>query len=159
MRPVVLLLIVGALGGGGCDNAAGRSGRAQSGHPPESELTGRADTIQAASSGVELEAPRLIPGLRAQLTALGDSAGMTEGNVTAYRNLAADVVNAMEADLSRLGSPAVDRISELGDSVVSLIGGGAGEAPEPPPDRVQASIGLMQRLIEEYQAASRAIPR
>lgn len=161
MRPeILLLMLAGALGG--CDTGAARSGRAQPGVAADSELTTTGDTVQAASTGVELEAPRLIPGLRAQLAALGDSsggAGMSEGNIAAYRHLASDVAAAMEADLNRLGSPDVERISELGDSVVRLVGGGPGDAPNTSPEDVKASFEVMERLIQHYQDASRAVQR
>ncbi|HYC31267.1 MAG TPA: hypothetical protein VEB59_03210 [Gemmatimonadales bacterium] len=158
MRPVVMLFLLGALAA--CDRGTPGAGRAQQGTAADSELTARGDTLQAASTGVELEAPRLIPGLRAQLSALGDSAsGSQEGNAAAFRNLAADVVTAMDADLNRIGSPEVDRVRALGDSVMRTLGGGAGEGPEPDPDRLKAGVEQMERLIQEYQGALRASQR
>lgn len=154
MRAVLLLLMIGALAG--CDRNAARSGRAQPGSPADSELTVAGDTVAAANTSVELEAPRLIPGLRAQLSALRDpEAGLSEGNITAYRTLAGDVVTAMMADLNRVGSPEAGQVRALGDSVVRLIGGGAGDAPAPSPERVTTSVEAMDRLIRHYQDAVR----
>ncbi|HEU5039408.1 MAG TPA: hypothetical protein VFT84_01225, partial [Gemmatimonadales bacterium] len=121
-----------------------------------SERVREAEAAEAASGGVELEAPRLIPGLRAQLTELGDpDAGMTEGNVTAYRNLAGDVIDAMRTDLNRVGSPEAPRIDALGDSVVTLVGGGPGGAAIGTPEEVASSVRLMDRVIRQYQDAMR----
>jgi hypothetical protein len=158
MRSAILLLFLGALGG--CEGSAVRTGRAQPGQPADSELTRTGDTVAAANTGAEFEAPRLIPGLRAQLSALSDTgAGMTEGNIAAYRNLASDVVTAMHADLNRVGSPDVERIRAMGDSVVRLVGGGAGEAPGESRERITSSIQIMERLIQQYQDAVRAAQR
>ena len=158
MRPIVILLFFGALAA--CDRGTASSRRAQPTHAADSELTAHGDTIQAASTGAELEAPRLIPGLRAQLSALADTGAIRpEGNAAAFRNLASDVINAMETDLNRMGSPEVDRVRTLGDSVLRTFGGGPGDAPEPPPDRVKHGVGLMERLIQEYQGAVSAAQR
>ena len=156
MRPVVFLLLLGPLAS--CDRGSPGSEGSQPVHAADSVRTARNDTVQAASSELELEAPRLIPGLRAHLSTFGDSARVRE-NAAAFRNLAADVVNAMEADLNRAGSPEVDRIRQLGDSVLRTIGGGPGDAPEPGAERVKASVGMMERLIQEYESALRATRR
>ena len=150
---LLLLLLVAA-----CNRGGGLAERAREAHAEDSahSRTG-GDTVEAAAAGVELEAPRLIPGLRAQLAALSDSgAGFTEGNVTAYRNLAGDVIDAMLTDLNRAGSPEAPQIDRLGDSVVTLLGGGAGGAAIGTREEVSASVRLMGRLIEQYQSAMRA---
>jgi hypothetical protein len=156
MRPLPLLLLCAAILG--CRPDVQQTGQGQPGNAADSALTRQGDTVESAGAGIELEAPRLIPGLRAQLAALNDSAGgLTEGNVTAYRNLAGDVVNAIEIDLNRAGSPDVGALSALGDSVVRLIGGGAGEPANPDPERVRRSVQLLRQLISRYEQSMSAV--
>ena len=153
--PLLLLLLLVALGCRGNDTR--RTDLGQPGVAADSVLNRTGDTVETAAGGLELEAPRLIPGLRAQLSAMRDSGpGYTEGNVAAYRQLAADVVTAMETDLNRAGSAEAEPVSELGDSVTRLIGGGAGEAPEPGREDVMRSVEMLERLIDRYQRAMRA---
>ena len=142
----------------GCGRDAARTGQGQTGHASDSVLTGSTDRRTSAGAGIELETPRLLPGLRAQLSALSDSAGgLSEENVTAYRNLASDVVKGMETDLNRVGSPEIETISRQGDSVVAILGGGPGGTAEPSRDRVRQSIRLMQDLIGRYERAMSAV--
>ena len=152
MRALPLLIIL--LGLGACRPEAQRTGEGQTGQVADSELVRTDDSVEAANTGIELEAPRLIPGLRAQLSAMRDTAGgVSEGNVAAYRQLASDVVTAMLTDLNRAGSPAVDEFRTLGDTVVMLVGGGAGEAPEPSREDLGRSTAILERLIERYRQA------
>ena len=153
-RSLFSLLLLTAIA---CGRDAGRTGQGQVGHASDSVLAGQSDTIASAGAGIELETPRLLPGLQAQLAAFSDTAGgVSEGNVAAYRNLASDVVNAMETDLNRVGSQDVEAISQLGDSVVAIIGGGPGDAPSASPEQVRRSTQLMQQLIQRYQQAMSA---
>ena len=155
MRRIPALLILAAVAA--CGREAQQTGRAQPGQAADSELTVAGDTVEAMNTGIELEAPRLIPGLRAQLQALGDSgAGLTEGNVTAYKNLAADVVTAMLSDLNRIGSSEVGPLRELGDTVLNLVGGGTGVSEADRPELTR-SVRLMERMIQRYQEAMRAV--
>ena len=141
-----------------CGRDPARTGQGQVGHASDSVLAGGADTVQSAGAGIELETPRLLPGLRAQLAALSDTGGgASEGNLTAYRTLAADVVKAMETDLNRVGSPEVKAISEKGDSVLGLLGGGAGSAVDAGPEQARQSIRLMEDLIQRYEQAMSAV--
>ena len=154
MRQIpICFLMAGALAG--CRQDRGETGRAQPGLAADSVLVSAGDTIEAGN-GVEYEAPRLIPAMRAQLDVMGGGgAGATEGNVTGYKNMAGDLVNAMLTDLNRVGSSEVDGIRKLGDSVVNLVGGGTG-VPDPSPDDLARSRELMTRLIDRYQEAMRA---
>jgi len=115
------------------------------------------DTAGAGWTGVEYEAPRLIPAMRAQLQALRDAdAGRAEENVTAYKNMAGDLVSAMLTDLNQVGSGEADQIRTLGDSALNLVGGGTG-VPDASPGQLARSTELMERLIERYQEAMRAV--
>ncbi len=146
-----LLLLLAALAG--CRQDASETAKAQ-GDDPAAGAVG--DTVGAAWTGVEYEAPRLIPAMRAQLQALRDpDAGMSEGNVTGYKNMAGDLVHAMLTDLNQVGSGEADQVRMLGDSVVNLVGGGTG-VPAGGPEQVTRSTELMERLIERYQEAMRA---
>ena len=59
MRRIPALLILAALAA--CGREAQQTGRAQPGQPADSELTVAGDTVEAMNTGIELEAPRLIP--------------------------------------------------------------------------------------------------
>src|SRR5918999_5041885 len=95
-----------------------------------SERAAREDGLEGTTSGTELEAPRLIPALRNQLDLMSSGARVPGENLTAYKNLAQDVVNAMVADLHRVGLPDTGRFGELQDSVLNEIGGGSSSAPD-----------------------------
>jgi hypothetical protein len=155
MRQIpILLLLLGALAG--CRQDRAETARAQPGSPADSELIWAGDTGEAARTGMEYEAPRLIPAMRAQLQVMsGGGGGAAEANVTAYQAMADDLVNAMLTDLNRVGSSEIDGIRMLGDSVVNLTSGGAGVA-DADSEELARSTALMARLIDRYQQAMRA---
>ena len=149
----MILLLLSALPG--C-RRTGAAADAQPGGPADSALTATGDTLESARAGVEYEAPRLIPAMRAQLEVMGGAgAGATEGNVTGYKSMAGHLVDAMLTDLNRVGSSEVDGIRALGDSAVNLVGGGTG-VPGASPEDLARSRELMTRLITRYQEAMRA---
>jgi hypothetical protein len=152
MRQIPILLLLLALAA--CRPEGGETARAQPYSAADS--LGMAGDTTEARNGVEYEAPRLIPAMRAHLQVMaGGGAGATEGNVTGYKNMAGDLVTAMLADLHRVGSSEVDQVRMLGDSVVNLVGGGTG-VPDTNPEDLARSTELMGVLIDRYQEAMRA---
>src|SRR5918999_1193141 len=97
-RTAAWLALVLALG---CRES--RSGVPETGTPDVAQRTGSAE-LEDAEPGVEYEAPRLIPGVRAQMAQLREPEGATEENLTAFRNGVGTLVNAMQADLNRVGA-------------------------------------------------------
>ena len=121
-----------------------------------------ADTVRggAAEGTVEFEAPRLIPGVLAQLQLVQESGGrLDEGSTAAYRGGAGALVDAMLTDLYRVGLGDDGSFRKQGDSVVRLVGGGAGDAPDADPARLRHSAALLRRLIETYQQRMRETPQ
>lgn len=117
-----------------------------------------ADTVRngAADGAVEFEAPRLIPGVLAQLQLVQEAGGrLEEGSTAAYRGAAGALVDAMLTDLYRVGVGDDGSFRLRGDSVVKLVGGGAGDAPKADPARLRQSAALLRRLIETYQQRMR----
>ena len=152
-RIAMILVLLSAMSG--CRRTGTRSST-QPGGAADSALTAAGDTLESARAGVEYEAPRLIPAMRAQLEVMGGAgAGATEGNVTGYKSMAGHLVDAMLTDLNRVGSSEVDGIRALGDSAVNLVGGGTG-VPTPSPEDLARSRAVMTRLIARYQEAMRA---
>jgi hypothetical protein len=116
------------------------------------DSTGRpgARGVAGTHTGTELEAPPLIPSVQTDLRQL--AAAPTPGNRTAHKNLLGDLVNAMQADLSRLGQPDTGRFKALSDSVLGDVGGGTGRASGPDTKDVQAHVDRVNRLISSYEA-------
>lgn len=106
--------------------------------------------------GVEYEAPRLIPAIRAQMSRLREPEGATEGNLTAFRNGVGTLVNAMQADLNRVGITDTGAFRTLGDSVMREFGGGPGSPADMEPEEAGPAIAQVERLIGLYQERMRA---
>jgi hypothetical protein len=121
-----------------------------------SDTAGQEDGLEGTNSGTELEAPRLIPALRNQLELMSSGARVPDENLTAYKNLAQDVVNAMVADLHRVKLPDTGSFGKLQDSVLNDIGGGASSAPDLERSEVPQHVSRMRRLIQLYQTAMRS---
>jgi hypothetical protein len=100
------------------------------------------------TSGVEAEAPRLIPAMRAELQRLQSG---NEGNLESYRGMVGQLVDAMQADLTRSGRTDSGGFKMLADSVLRAMGGGAGD-PRPDPEAARRSAPVVRRLIDLYQA-------
>jgi hypothetical protein len=109
----------------------------------------RAD-FAAAEPGVEFEAPRLIPGVRARIAELRDPEGGTEANLTAFADGARPLVNAMEADLRRVGAMDTGDFTLLGDSVTRRFG-----ADSLTPDQGRETAAQLERLIALYEERMR----
>jgi ABC-type transporter Mla MlaB component len=99
--------------------------------------------------GVEAEAPRLIPAMRAQLERLPSDTGT--GSLESYRATVGQLIDAMEADLTRTGRIDSGGFKLLADSVLRELGGGAGD-PKPDPEAARRSAPAVRRLIDLYQA-------
>jgi hypothetical protein len=99
------------------------------------------------ASGVEAEAPRLIPAMRAELQQLQTGG---EGNLESYRGTVSQLVDAMQADLTRSGRTDSGGFKMLADSVLRELGGGAGN-PKPDAEAARRSVPAVRRLIDLYQ--------
>jgi hypothetical protein len=97
--------------------------------------------------GVEAEAPRLIPAMRAQLDQVESGSG---GNLESYRGTVSHLIDAMEADLTRSGRVDMGGFRSLADSVLRELGGGAGN-PMPDREAARRSVPAVRRLLDLYQ--------
>ena len=110
-----------------------------------------------SDSGSELEAPRLIPAIQNQLNLMASGVQPTDPeNLTAYRNLAGDVVNSMTADLHRAGLADSGDFRALRDSVMEDLGEGAESKSKLDPPQLREHIARMRRLISMYQQGMRS---
>ena len=120
-----------------------RSESAPGGTPDVAARTGGAE-LEGNEPGVEFEAPRLIPAIRAQIIEIEGPEGATEGNLAAFRSGVGTLVSAMRADLNRVGVTDTGDFYALGDSVLRKLGDGAGDV-----------VGQVERLIEKYEEGMR----
>lgn len=135
-----------------------RAGKASaSAYTSDSDSSAKAAGVEGTNIGSELEAPRLIPAVRNQLNlmAAGGEPADPE-NLTAYKNLAGDVVNAMAADLNRAGLADSGGFKALRDSVMDDLGGAAGTDSKRDRSKLNEHIPRMRRLISSYQQAMRS---
>jgi hypothetical protein len=132
-----------------------RSGVPETGPPDVASRVGSAEQSDGESA-VEYEAPRLIPAIRAQMTQLQEPGGADEGNLTAFRNGVGTMLNAMTADLQRVGVTDSGTFRELSDSVLRAIGGGPGSPPDISPEDIKPAVGQVDRLIGMYEQRMRA---
>jgi hypothetical protein len=135
-----------------------RSGVPETGTPDVATRTGSAE-LEDSEPGVEYEAPRLSPGIRAQIAQLQDPQGATQENLTAFRNGVGTLVNAMRADLNRVGATDIGSFSALGDSVMREFGGGAGSPADLKAEEARPAIAQVERLIGLYEERMRAAAR
>jgi hypothetical protein len=153
MRPVqflALALILSACGRERPETGA-RGTASASPYTADSEKRAREDGLEGTNSGSELEAPRLIPAVKNQLELMSRGSHINTENLTAYKNLASDLVTSMQADLYRVGFADSGQFRALSDSVLRDIGGGAGTAAGPEPSEVKPHVARMRRLLELYQ--------
>src|SRR2546423_7949808 len=95
-RPI--LLVAGILSLGCSRENAGNA--SASAYTSDSDSGVKAAGVEGTNSGSELEAPRLIPAMQNQLNLMSSGAQPTDpDNLTAYKNLAGDLVNSMAADM------------------------------------------------------------
>jgi hypothetical protein len=128
-----------------------RGAASSSPYTADSENRAREDGVEGTNSGSELEAPRLIPAVRNQLELMSGGSQTSTENLTAYKNLASDLVTSMQADLYRVGFADSGQFRALSDSVLADIGGGTGTAAGPEPSEVKGHVARMRRLLELYQ--------
>jgi hypothetical protein len=141
-----------------CRPRTSDSGRTLEGSPADTAVIGAGDRLEADTTGLEFEAPRLIPAMRASLQVVTEQGGkVDEGTLAGYRHAAGRLVDAMLTDLNRVGVGDDGSFRALGDSAVAAIGGGAGDAPRAEPGAVLRSAGMMHRLIERYQERMRTV--
>jgi hypothetical protein len=115
-----------------------RSESGPGGAPDIAARTGSAG-LEDSEPGVEFEAPRLIPAIRARIIEIEGPDGATEEDLAGFRSGVGTLVSAMRADLTRVGATDTDAFYALGDSVLLKVGDGAGNA-----------VGQVERLIEMY---------
>jgi hypothetical protein len=154
MRHVFLLLTVALCAACTREKAGNASASA---YTSDSDSAVRTAGVEGTNSGSELEAPRLIPALQNQLNLMAAGEQPTDReNLTAYKNLAGDVVNSMAADLSRVGLADSGAFNALRDSVLEELGGGAGTESTLDRSRLNEHIARMRRLIPMYQQSIRS---
>jgi hypothetical protein len=135
-----------------------RAGNASaSAYTSDADSSVRAAGIEGTASGSELEAPTLIPAVQNQLNLMSSKSHSADpNNLTAYKNLAGDLVNSMAADMYRVGQADSGRFRVLRDSVMDELGGGAGTPATLDPADLKGHIGRMRHLISLYQVAIKA---
>lgn len=157
MRRIQLLALAVTLSACGRERpeTGARGAASASPYTADSENRAREDALEGTNSGSELEAPRLIPALRNQLELMSSGSQTSTENLTAYKNLASDLVTSMQADLYRVGFADSGQFRALSDSVLEDIGGGTGTAAGPEPSEVEQHVARMRRLLELYQQTMR----
>jgi hypothetical protein len=145
---LALALILSACGRERPETGTRGTPSSSSPYTADSESRARDDGLEGTHSGAELEAPRLIPALKNQLDLMSRGSEVNSENLTAYKNMAGDLVTSMQADLYRVGFADSGQFKALSDSVLTDIGGGTAG---PEPSRVKEHVARMRRLLELYQ--------
>lgn len=149
-----LLLMVAAFSLACSREKAGNA--SASAYTSDTDSSAREDGVAGTNSGSELEAPRLIPAIQNQLTLMSNGTQPPNpDNLTAYKNMAGDLINSMIADLYRAGYADSGNFRALGDSVLEDLGGGAGTSTKLDRSRLPQHVDRMQRLIRSYQKTMR----
>jgi hypothetical protein len=149
-----LLLLIAAVSLA-CSREKAGNGSA-SAYTADAESSAREDGMAGTNSGSELEAPRLIPATQNQLTLMANGTQPPNpDNLTAYKNMAGDLINSMIADLYRAGYADSGNFKTLGDSVLDDLGGGAGTPTKLDRTKLPQHVDRMQRLIRTYQQTMR----
>lgn len=154
LLPTLLLSLLTA-----CDKTRETGARGSASSSPytaDSENRAQEDGLEGTNSGSELEAPRLIPAMKNQLDLMGSGSKVNQENMTAYKNLAGDLVTSMQADLNRVGFADSGRFRTLSDSVLDDIGGGTGTAAGPESSEMPQHVKRMRTLIDLYQQTMRS---
>lgn len=127
-----------------------------SAYTSDADSSAREDGVAGTNSGGELEAPRLIPAMQNQLNLMANGTQPPNpDNLTAYKNMAGDLINSMIADLYRAGYADSGNFRALGDSVLDDLGGGAGTSAKLDRSKLPQHVDRMQRLIRQYQQTMR----
>jgi hypothetical protein len=149
-----LLLLAIALSVGCSREKAGNA--SASAYTSDADSSVREDGVAGTNSGGELEAPRLIPAMQNQLNLMANGTQPPNpDNLTAYKNMAGDLINSMIADLYRAGYADSGNFRALGDSVLDDLGGGAGTSAKLDRSKLPQHVDRMQRLIRQYQQTMR----
>jgi hypothetical protein len=150
-----ILVVLTAIIAAACSRE--RAGNASaSAYTSDADSTAREEGMAGTNSGAELEAPRLIPAIQNQLNLMANGTQPpSTTNLTAYKNMAGDLINSMAADLSRAGYADSGSFKALSDSVLNDLGGGAGTSPRIDRARLPQHVDRMQRLIRNYQQTMR----
>src|SRR5918995_3029864 len=152
-RALLLLMLFLGVACGRDDKAGNASASA---YTSDSDSSAREDGLAGTNSGAELEAPRLIPATQNQLTLMANGAQPPNpDNLTAYKNMAGDLINSMIADLYPAGDADSGNFRALGDSVLEDLGGGAGTSSSLDRSQLPQHVDRMQRLIRMYQQTMR----
>jgi hypothetical protein len=150
----LLFLLAAAIGAACTREKAGNA--SASAYTSESDSSAREEGIPGTNTGSELEAPRLIPAIQNQLNLMSKGTQpVNPENLTAYKNMAGDLINSMIADLSRAGYADTGNFKALSDSVLEELGGGGGAPPRLDPSRLPEHLSQMKRLIGSYQQTMR----
>ena len=153
MQRTLLLLAIGVCCGCSREKAGNASASA---YTSDADSSAREDGLAGTNSGSELEAPRLIPAIQNQLTLMANGTQPPDpDNLTAYKNMAGDLINSMIADLYRAGYADSGNFRSLADSALEDLGGGAGTPPKLDRPRLPQHVDRMQRLIRVYQQTMR----
>jgi len=144
-------LLLGAIVCGACSRE--RAGNASaSAYTSDADSSAKEDGVAGTNSGSELEAPRLIPAIQNQLNLMANGTQPpSTTNLTAYKNMAGDLINSMVADLYRAGYADSGSFKTLADSVLNDLGGGAGTTARIDKAKLPQHVDRMQRLIRSYQ--------
>ncbi len=127
-----------------------------SAYTSDADSSARDDRMAGTNTGAELEAPRLIPAVQNQLNLMANGTQPPNPeNLTAYKNMAGDLINSMIADLYRAGYADSGNFRALADSVLDELGGGAGTPSQLDRSKLPQHVDRMQRLIRQYQQTMR----
>ena len=130
-----------------------------SAYTSDSDSSAKENGLAGTNSGSELEAPRLLPAIQNQLNLMAKGAQpVNADNLTAYKNMAGDLINSMIADVYRAGYADSGHFRALSDSVLNDLGGGAGTQTTLDRSKLPQHIQRMRRLIAVYQQAIKNVP-
>jgi hypothetical protein len=135
-----------------------RSAAPETGAPDVTPGTGDAE-VADSGSGIEYEAPRLVPAIRAQLGQIREVGPAREENLTTLRTGVGTLFNAMHTDLNRVGVTDTGAFRALGDSVLRAFGGGPGSPSELRPEDIRSATAQVERLIGLYEERMRRAAR
>ena len=156
MRRILFLLAMAIVAGCSRERAGNASASA---YTSDSDSSAKENGLAGTNSGSELEAPRLLPAVQNQLNLMAKGAQPASAdNLTAYKNMAGDLINSMIADVYRAGYADSGHFRALSDSVLNDLGGGAGTQATLDRSKLPQHIQRMRRLIALYQQATRNAP-
>lgn len=156
MKSTLLLLAMALCAACSREKAGNASASA---YTSDSDSGAREVGLAGSNSGSELQAPRLLPAIQNQLNLMAKgSQPANPDNLTAYKNMAGDLINSMIADIYRAGYADSGHFRALSDSILSDLGGGAGSPPKLDRSQLPQHIERMRRLIALYQQAVKNVP-